>query len=85
VKIGLIRDNGENIVRVKDTGSGICEHERDVVLRRFYQSDKVRHTSGLGLGLNLVAFDSPSFRDRAAWSRSRPYAPRAVNNRSPLR
>ncbi len=54
VEIGLFRGNGENIVRVKDTGSGISEHERDAVLRRFYRSDKVRHTSGLGLGLNLV-------------------------------
>jgi signal transduction histidine kinase len=55
VEIGLFRGNGENIVRVKDTGSGISEHERDAVLRRFYRSDRVRHTSGLGLGLNLVA------------------------------
>jgi signal transduction histidine kinase len=55
VEIGLVRDNGETIVRVKDTGSGINEHERDAVLRRFYRSDKTRHMSGLGLGLNLVA------------------------------
>jgi signal transduction histidine kinase len=55
VEIGLIRGNGESIVRVRDTGSGISEHERDVVLRRFYRSDKIKHTSGLGLGLNLVA------------------------------
>jgi signal transduction histidine kinase len=55
VEIGLYRGNGENIVRVRDTGSGINERERDAVLRRFYRSDKVRHTSGLGLGLNLVA------------------------------
>jgi signal transduction histidine kinase len=54
VEIGLFRRNGENIVRVKDTGSGISEHERDAVLRRFYRSDKLKHTSGLGLGLNLV-------------------------------
>jgi signal transduction histidine kinase len=54
VEIGLFRGNGENIVRVKDTGSGISEHERDAVLRRFYRSDKIKHTSGLGLGLNLV-------------------------------
>src|SRR6267143_2082848 len=54
VEIGLFRGNGENIVRVKDTGPGISEHERDAVLRRFYRSDKIRHTSGLGLGLNLV-------------------------------
>jgi signal transduction histidine kinase len=55
VEIGLFPGNGENIVRVRDTGSGISEHERDAVLRRFYRSDKMRHTSGLGLGLNLVA------------------------------
>jgi signal transduction histidine kinase len=55
VEIGIFRCNGQNIVRVSDTGSGISEHERDAVLRRFYRSDKVRHTSGLGLGLNLVA------------------------------
>jgi signal transduction histidine kinase len=55
VEIGLFRGHGENIVRVRDTGSGISEHERDAVLRRFYRSDKIRHTSGLGLGLNLVA------------------------------
>jgi signal transduction histidine kinase len=55
VEIGLVRDDGETIVRVKDTGSGISEYERDAVLRRFYRSDKMRHTSGLGLGLNLVA------------------------------
>jgi signal transduction histidine kinase len=55
VEIGLFRRNGENIVRVTDTGSGISEQERDAVLRRFYRSDKVRHTSGLGLGLSLVS------------------------------
>src|SRR5216684_70150 len=55
VEVGLVCDNGETIVRVRDTGSGISEHERDAVLKRFYRSDKIRHTSGLGLGLNLVA------------------------------
>jgi signal transduction histidine kinase len=54
VEIALFPGKGENILRVKDTGSGISEYERDAVLRRFYRSDKVRHTSGLGLGLNLV-------------------------------
>jgi signal transduction histidine kinase len=55
VEIGLIPGHGESIVRVKDTGAGISEHERDAVLRRFYRSDKAGNTSGLGLGLNLVA------------------------------
>jgi signal transduction histidine kinase len=55
VEIGLIPGQGEGIVRVKDTGAGINEHERDAVLGRFYRSDKAGRTSGLGLGLNLVA------------------------------
>jgi signal transduction histidine kinase len=55
VEVGLMRSDDETIVRVKDTGNGISEHERDAVLRRFYRSDKMRNTSGLGLGLSLVA------------------------------
>lgn len=55
VEIGLVRSHNETIVRVKDTGSGISEKDRGAVLRRFYRSDEIRNTPGLGLGLNLVA------------------------------
>lgn len=55
VDIELARGQGETIVRVADTGCGISEGERDAVLRRFYRSDKIRNTPGVGLGLNLVA------------------------------
>jgi signal transduction histidine kinase len=55
VNIELLRGDGETIVRVTDTGGGIGEQEREAVLRRFYRSDKVRSTPGVGLGLNLVA------------------------------
>ena len=55
VDIELARGDGETIVRVTDTGSGIGEQEREAVLRRFYRSDKIRSTPGVGLGLNLVA------------------------------
>ena len=55
VDIELLREDGEIVVRVTDTGCGISEQERDVVLRRFYRSDKIRNTPGVGLGLNLVA------------------------------
>jgi signal transduction histidine kinase len=55
VDIDLLRGEGETIVRVTDTGCGIGEQERDAVLRRFYRSDKIRSTPGVGLGLNLVA------------------------------
>jgi signal transduction histidine kinase len=40
---------------VADTGCGISEQDREAVLRRFYRSDKIRNTPGVGLGLNLVA------------------------------
>ena len=55
VGIELERGDGETIVRVTDTGPGISEQEREAVLRRFYRSDKIRNTPGVGLGLNLVA------------------------------
>ena len=42
-------------VQVRDNGPGIPEHEREAVLRRFYRSERSRHTPGNGLGLSLVA------------------------------
>jgi signal transduction histidine kinase len=55
VGIELLRGEGASIVRVTDTGCGISAQERDAVQRRFYRSDKIRNTPGVGLGLNLVA------------------------------
>ncbi len=55
VDVALLRGNGEDILRIRDTGPGISEEERDAVLRRFYRSDKPQGVRGLGLGLNLVA------------------------------
>ena len=55
VDIELLRGDSETIVRVSDSGPGISEQEREAVLRRFYRSDKIRSTPGVGLGLNLVA------------------------------
>ena len=55
VDIELLRDQGEAVIRVTDTGCGISDRERDAVQRRFYRSDKIRNTPGVGLGLNLVA------------------------------
>jgi signal transduction histidine kinase len=43
------------VIRVCDNGPGIAAEERGSVLRRFYRSDKSRHSPGVGLGLNLVA------------------------------
>ncbi|MGY4350171.1 signal transduction histidine kinase [Bradyrhizobium sp. GM7.3] len=55
VGLDLLRGDKETIVRVSDTGPGIGEQEREAVLRRFYRSDKMRNTPGVGLGLSLVA------------------------------
>jgi signal transduction histidine kinase len=55
VEVALMRGNGEDILRVSDTGPGISEEEREAVLRRFYRSDRLQGVRGLGLGLNLVA------------------------------
>jgi signal transduction histidine kinase len=55
VRLAVSRRDGEAIVRVSDTGPGITAEERDLVLRRFYRSDRSRKSKGVGLGLNLVA------------------------------
>ena len=55
VEIALTHHDGEGIVRIRDTGPGVSKDERDVVVRRFYRSDRSRQTCGVGLGLSLVA------------------------------
>jgi signal transduction histidine kinase len=55
VQLALLQADGQSVLRVADTGCGIGEHEREAVTRRFYRSDKSRHSQGLGLGLSLVA------------------------------
>jgi signal transduction histidine kinase len=55
VELELSKHEGEVRVRVRDTGPGISDGEREVVTRRFYRSDKSRHAQGVGLGLSLVA------------------------------
>jgi signal transduction histidine kinase len=55
VDIDLVQSEKGAIVRVRDTGPGIPRQETEAVLRRFYRSDKMRNTPGVGLGLNLVA------------------------------
>jgi hypothetical protein len=55
VDIELLRVGRAPILRVVDMGCGIAEQERQAVLRRFYRSDKIRNTPGVGLGLSLVS------------------------------
>jgi signal transduction histidine kinase len=55
VQLGLFHGSGKIGIRVRDTGPGIPEIEREAVTKRFYRSDKSRRAEGLGLGLSLVA------------------------------
>jgi signal transduction histidine kinase len=55
IELRLIRNGEEAILRVSDTGPGVTESERELIVRRFYRSDRSRGTKGLGLGLSLVA------------------------------
>jgi signal transduction histidine kinase len=55
VHLQVEMSEGGPVIRVADTGPGIPIEERETVFRRFYRSDKSRHTAGAGLGLNLVA------------------------------
>ena len=55
VELALLRQQGETVIRVSDTGPGIPEIDREAVTQRFYRSDKSRNIKGLGLGLSMVA------------------------------
>ncbi|MGF9563003.1 ATP-binding protein [Neorhizobium sp. JUb45] len=55
IDVALASEGGHTVIRVRDTGPGIAENERELLAQRFYRSDRSRHTKGLGLGLTLVA------------------------------
>jgi signal transduction histidine kinase len=55
VTLRLLQHGDGPVVRVEDTGPGISEAERELVVTRFYRSDRSRHAVGVGLGLSLVA------------------------------
>ncbi len=55
VCVSLRGSAAQPVVRIADTGPGIAMEERDMVLRRFYRSDRSRGSRGSGLGLSLVA------------------------------
>jgi signal transduction histidine kinase len=55
IELSLLQRSGASIVRIADTGPGISAKERDMVIKRFYRSDRSRSTPGTGLGLSLVA------------------------------
>ncbi len=56
VTIGLERNDHSALVQVQDTGIGIAPAEQARIFDRFYRvnSDRSRHTGGVGLGLAIV-------------------------------
>jgi signal transduction histidine kinase len=55
VIVRVFREGRDLGISVTDSGPGIPAEERETVLRRFYRSERSRHTPGSGLGLSLVA------------------------------
>jgi signal transduction histidine kinase len=55
IHVSVTHVDGDTVLRVRDSGPGISEAEREAVTRRFYRADKSRRTPGVGLGLSLVS------------------------------
>jgi signal transduction histidine kinase len=55
VSVRILGGVGGTTIAVSDTGPGIPEPECEAILRRFYRTERSRHTPGSGLGLSLVA------------------------------
>jgi len=55
VKMELRKTKAGPQVSIADTGPGIPAAEREVVLQRFYRSERMQHLPGSGIGLSIVS------------------------------
>jgi signal transduction histidine kinase len=55
VTVRVVHSGGDAILEVEDRGSGIAETDRHRIFQRFVRGTTAAGTSGLGLGLSIVA------------------------------
>ncbi|MBL8687770.1 MAG: HAMP domain-containing protein [Rhodospirillaceae bacterium] len=55
VTLTVAGEDGRARITVSDRGPGIPDHEKPRVVERFFRGDAARATSGVGLGLSVVA------------------------------
>ncbi len=54
-QVGIARENGTAVVRVRDSGPGIAAEDADKIFERFHRSADSREIPGSGLGLTIAA------------------------------
>lgn len=56
VRVRVVRDGGEAVIEVADSGPGVAEEDRERVFTRFWRGDpaRTRTSGGVGIGLAVV-------------------------------
>ncbi|MNP70686.1 Signal-transduction histidine kinase senX3 [compost metagenome] len=52
--IGLVEEEAEVCITIKDRGRGIATEDHELIYERFYRVDGGRNGEGLGIGLSIV-------------------------------